>query len=99
MNFFDKQEINILTQYAGKMKTDELQSVYNDLQRNYQKVEHWALEVKKQIFPDGKIKITKKPTNQANVFEFYQWAKIYPTKEDFNNKILAYTVSIEKVKK
>ncbi|MCF2218709.1 AAA family ATPase [Chryseobacterium sp. PS-8] len=99
MNFFDKQEINILTQYAGKMKTDELQSVYNDLQRNYQKVEHWALEVKKQIFPDGKIKITKKPTNQANVFEFYQWAKIYPTKEDFNNKILAYTVSIEKSEK
>lgn len=99
MNFFDKQEINILTQYAGKMKTDELQSVYNDLQRNYQKVEHWALEVKKQIFPDGKIKITKKPTNQANVFEFYQWAKIYPTKEDFNNKILAYTVSIEKNEK
>lgn len=99
MNYFEKQEIDLLTKYSGKLKTDELQAVYNELQKTYRKVEFWALEVKKQSFPDGKIKVTKKPTNQANAFEFYQWAKIYPTKEDFNNKILAYTISIEKNEK
>lgn len=99
MNYFEKQEIDVLTKYSGKLKTDELQAVYDELQKTYQKIEFWASKVKEQIFPDGKVKVTKKPTNQGNLFEFYQWAKIYPTKEDFNNKILAYTVSIEKNEK
>lgn len=99
MNFFDKEEIDILSKYSGKLKTDDSQIIYNELQKTYQKVEFWASLVKKQIFNNGRIKITKKPTNQANVFDFYQWAKIYPTKEDFNNKILAYTISIEKNEK
>lgn len=99
MNFFDKKEIDILSKYSGKLKTNDSQSVYDTLQNTYQKVEYWASLVKKQVFKDGKVKITKKPTNQANVFDSYQWAKIYPTKEDFNNKILAYTISIEKNEK
>lgn len=96
MNFFDQQEINILAQYSGKLKTDELQPIYDVLKETYRKVEFWANSVKNSLYPKGIVKLTKKPTNQANVFEFYQWAKIYPTIEDLQNKKLAYTVSIEK---
>ncbi|MCE3074654.1 McrB family protein [Chryseobacterium gwangjuense] len=99
MNFFEKQEIDILTQYSSKLKTNDLQSVYDNLKTTYKKVEYWASLVKEKVFKEGEIKIIKKPTNQANIFEFYQWAKIYPSKEDLKNKILAYTVSVEKNEK
>lgn len=99
MDFFKKEEIDLLNKYAGSQKTDELQNVYESLKLTYNKIEYWAIKVKELLFEKGFVKTIKKPTNQANIFEFYQWAKIYPTKNDLDNKILAYTLSIEKNEK
>ncbi|WP_312921013.1 McrB family protein [Empedobacter brevis] len=99
MNFFNKDEIDLLNKYAGSQKTDELQDVYELLKFTYNKIEYWANVVKNNLYNNGCVKIIKKPTNQANKFEFYHWAKIYPTKKDLDNKILAYTLSIENKEK
>ena len=47
----------------------------------------------KAYFPEGKVEVRKRPTNQGNNFASYNWAKIYPSKE--SPKELAYTVGID----
>ena len=70
----------------------EQQKVYEELQQAYALTEAWAEKVKEELFPMGHVEICKRPTNQANKFTSYNWAKIYPSSEA--PKDLAYTVGI-----
>lgn len=96
--FFTIEEFDTLNESAGlKYNNDEegWVNVYEILKSSYAKVEYWANEVCSILYPEGVVKIRKRPTNQGNVIERYQWAKIYPTQILLKDKWLAFTVSIE----
>lgn len=95
--FFTQKDFDMLAQFTGKSAdrdVKELSEAYDYLKGTYNKVDYWATEVCKKAFPGaGEVTITRKPTNQANKFEAYQWAKIYPSKELLEWKNLAYTLT------
>lgn len=95
MDFFTEEDFTNLNKYIQEYKVDsnsDHTEVYNALRVTYHKVEYWAKLVQEKLFPNGSISVRKRPTNQANYFEFYQWAKIYPEKN--SSKTLAYTIEI-----
>jgi 5-methylcytosine-specific restriction enzyme B len=94
-NFFSKQDfVNLNTFVKQKKDKDnkEHTRVYNELVEAYKKTEYWAKVVQEKCFPNGYIKVVKKPTNQASKFEYYLWAKIYPTYSNWPE--LAFVVGI-----
>ncbi|AXT49490.1 restriction endonuclease [Aquimarina sp. BL5] len=98
MDFFTKGEFELLNQYKGKTcdrTIPEFAEAYAILVGAYKKVEEWANLIKGSSFKDGVVKIWKKPTSQASKFDGYLWAKIYPTKTDFDDKWLAITVGLD----
>lgn len=95
--FFTIHEFDLLDETEGRdcdRSFPDVENAYQDLKKAYSKVKFWAEEVQKAVFPDGEVKINQRPTNQANKFDGYLWAKIYPTKEALKAKWLAYTVGI-----
>jgi hypothetical protein len=96
MDFFTSSDIELLSHYAGvayDKDSQEHREAYNRLAGIYWKVEYWAYLVQQSVFPKGEFSILKKPTSQANKFEQYQWAKIYPS--SVAPRQLAFTLSIE----
>ncbi|UBZ13235.1 AAA family ATPase [Flagellimonas marinaquae] len=96
--FFSNDEFDLLEETSGKpydSSYPDMKKAYQDLKLTYGKVKYWAEELQKHVFPYGKIKITQRPTNQANKFDGYLWAKIYPTAKDLEDKWLAFTVGID----
>lgn len=94
--FFVANDFDLLKELSGEHKDGSNArhtQVYEGLKNTYAKIEFWARRIQEEMFPDGKIDLLKKPTNQGNVFSEYQWAKIYPTQSAPIE--LAYTVSIE----
>ncbi len=95
--FFNKDDFNHLNRFAGKefnKVTPGMEETYQFLKKTYEKIEYWTSEVQMRTFPEGEMEIRKRPTNQANKFEYYQWSKIWPNKELKAWRILAYTLSI-----
>jgi hypothetical protein len=96
-DFFTQKDFEMLTKFTGKTADrdkPELSEAYDFLKRTYGKVDYWASQVCKRVFPEtGEMSITRKPTNQANKFEAYQWAKIYPNNTLREWKKLAYTLT------
>jgi len=98
MDYFKKSELDTLQKWA-KTKCDrennpDHQEAYNILKGLYYKIQYWAEETVDLFFPKGEVKIFKKPTNQGNKFEEYQWVRIYPNKEDLEEKWLAFTLTV-----
>jgi hypothetical protein len=96
-DFFNEHDFENLNKYVGQTvdrTNPAMEKVYLELKESYKKVEYWAKEIHKQNLPEGTIKIFQKPSNQANKFEYYLWAKLYPTFETYEWKKLAYTISI-----
>ncbi len=97
-DFFTDQDFSNLKKYAGVKKNDseEHNNAYNELKKTYDKIAYWANAIAEKNFShvNGYVDVLRKPTNQANTFEFYQWAKIYPSSKC--SEQLAFTVSIEK---
>ncbi len=88
--YFDLlEEFGGLKRVAGNPKHDR---AYQELKAAYGLTKQWANMLKEKHFPDGIVKVVRKPTNQANKFETYNWARIYPTKN--SPKELAYTVGM-----
>ena len=93
--YFTSDHFKLLNKWQGQKRDDsnpEQNRAYEELKKAYHVTENWAIEVQKQLFPDGKYSIRKRPTNQANNFFAYNWAKIYP--HTSSPKELAYTVGI-----
>lgn len=96
--FFSKEDFVELSRFPKQTMDNnnpEHKKTYTQLKETYNKVEYWANAVQQNIFPEGLIQIRKRPTNQANKFEEYQWAKIYPTQSNKEFEILAFTVGID----
>jgi 5-methylcytosine-specific restriction protein B len=94
-NYFTSDHFKLLNKWKGQKKdpsNPEQQRAYEELSKAYRVTEEWANELKQRLFPLGKVEVLKKPTNQANNFASYNWAKIYPSAD--SPKELAYTVGI-----
>jgi 5-methylcytosine-specific restriction protein B len=93
MDFFTQQHFDLLNEWSEKKYDNqnvEHKAAYKELADVYKLVHQWADQIKKEVFPQGRVSIIKKPTNQGQIFESYLWAKIYPQKD--SPKELAYTI-------
>lgn len=93
--YFTSDHFKLLDKWKGQKRDDsnpEQNRAYDELKRAYEVTERWAQEVQKRLFPEGEYKIRKRPTNQANNFFEYNWARIYP--KTSSPKALAYTIGI-----
>lgn len=95
-DYFTSEHFELLNRWRGQKRdgsNEEQNRAYNDLKEACQVTEAWAERVKDKLFPQGRVNIRKKPTNQGQNFLGYNWAKIYPSSEA--PKELAYTVGID----
>jgi len=95
-DFFKSDHFKLLDRWKGQKRdasNPEQNRAYKDLQVAYGVTEVWANEVKNRLFPQGRVEIRKRPTNQGNNFAPYNWAKIFPN--GTAPKELAYTVGID----
>lgn len=95
-DYFTQHEFDQLVRYAGENydKSNKAQeTAYQVLRGSYDKIGAWTRQVLALTFPEGHVEIIRKPTNQANKFERYQWAKIYPYAN--SPKELSYTLGID----
>ena len=93
---FAREHFDLLNKYSGvrRDETDAGQNAaYDKLKAAYVATEAWARALQAQTFPEGVVKLRKRPTNQANHFSSYNWARIYPSRS--SPASLAYTVGIE----
>lgn len=94
--YFTSDHFKLLNRWKGQKRDDsnpEQNRAYEDLKKAYEATEVWANELQQKLFPYGWVEVRKRPTNQANNFAGYTWAKIYPWKDA--PKSLAYTVGID----
>lgn len=94
-DYFTSDHFKLLNKWKGQKKdpsNPEQQRAYEELSNAYKVTEQWAHALQQKMFPQGKVDVLKKPTNQGNHFASYNWAKIYPSSE--SPKELAYTVGI-----
>jgi 5-methylcytosine-specific restriction enzyme B len=93
---FTSDHFEHLNKWQGQKRDNsnpEQNHAYDDLKKAYELTELWAKVVQSRMFPEGWCSIRKRPTNQANNFFPYTWAKIFPQKS--SPKELAYTVGID----
>jgi 5-methylcytosine-specific restriction protein B len=93
---FTSEHFKLLNKWRGQKRDDsnpEQNHAYEELKNAYRATKSWAEQVKAELAPSGYVDIRKRPTNQANAFQAYNWARIYPQKG--SPKALAYTVGIE----
>ncbi|WP_457328680.1 McrB family protein [Rhizobacter sp. P5_C2] len=93
--YFTSDHFKLLDKWRGQVRdksNPEQNRAYQDLEAAYAVTEVWAQEVQKRLFPQGRVVVRKRPTNQGNNFAPYNWARIYP--ESDSPKELAYTVGI-----
>ena len=94
MNGFTARHFELLDRWKGHKldRSDpEQEQVYEELREAYSVTEAWAQAVKERLFPSGRVKIVKAPANQAQKYNAYHWARIYPEKHapDYLAYILA----------
>ena len=95
MSGFTARHFELLDRWKGHKldRSDpEQDQAYEELREAYSVTEAWAHAVKDRLFPSGRVGIVKKPTSQAQKFDAYHWARIYPEKH--SPDYLAYTVRI-----
>jgi 5-methylcytosine-specific restriction protein B len=96
--YFTAEHFKLLNKWKDQKRDEtnpEQNRAYEELQRAYSITESWANELQRRHFPLGRVEIRKRPTSQANKFNEYNWAKIYPSSEA--PKELAYTVGIDAI--
>lgn len=94
-DYFTREHFELLKTWQGQKRdeTNEAQNqAYAKLSEAYAVTKEWAEALQAKRFPQGTVKIRRRPTNQGNQFMPYNWAKIYPQATASHS--LAYTVSI-----
>jgi 5-methylcytosine-specific restriction endonuclease McrBC GTP-binding regulatory subunit McrB len=96
-DFFTEGDFEELNRFPKHLYNDtaEHKETYEKLKATYAKVEYWAKKTQQKAYPQGHMRIRKRPTNQANKFEEYQWAKIFPDDKSRDEGKLAFTVGID----
>lgn len=96
-DYFRKEHFDLLRQWEGQ-KYDSTNSdqkyAYDQLKESYGVTKNWADALQKIAFPGGDVQIRRRPTNQANNFFRYNWARIYPKKISECPKEIAFTVGL-----
>jgi 5-methylcytosine-specific restriction protein B len=95
-NYFTSDHFKLLSKWKGQKRDEsnpEQSRAYEELKRAYEVTEAWANAVREKLFPQGVVKLRKRPTSQANSFLPYNWARIYPSAE--SPEELAYTVGLD----
>ncbi|MDV7507515.1 AAA family ATPase [Acinetobacter baumannii] len=93
---FTSEHFRLLDQWKEQKRdnvNEEQNLAYDELKRAYEITELWANKVKAKLFPEGYVKVRKRPTSRVNSFFAYNWARIYPTKN--SPEKIAYTVGID----
>lgn len=95
MSYFSRHHFKLLQKWHGKKKVSNdinHDAAYAELFDTYDLVKKWAEDIQTTVFPEGRVSVIRKPTNQGQYFSNYLWGKIYP----YTNapKELAYTVAI-----
>lgn len=93
---FTSEHFRLLDQWKEQKRdnvNEEQNLAYDELKRAYEITELWANKVKAKLFPEGYVKVRKRPTSRANSFFAYNWARIYPKKN--SPEKIAYTVGID----
>lgn len=96
MHSFTSHQFALLSEWQGrKYERDSSthQRVYQELKAAYDLTKQWADGVRAALFPEGSVTCRRRPTNQGQNFERYNWARIYPTRNAPQQ--LAYTVGID----
>ena len=96
MQTFSSQHFALLREWQGRKydrDSPDHQRAYQELKTAYDLTKQWADGVVAALFPSGTVTCRRRPTNQGNNFERYNWARIYPTKNAPER--LAYTVGID----
>lgn len=95
-NGFEREHFELLAKWNGQARVSsdpEQNRAYQELKRAYAATDAWARALQVRHFPNGYVKSRQRPTNQANHFKPYTWARIYPSHEA--PEALAYTVGID----
>ena len=67
---FTSDHFKLLDKWRGQARdksNPEQNRAYEDLEAAYAVTEAWAIEVQKRLFPQGRVEIRKRPTNQGNI--------------------------------
>ena len=98
MPYFTMEDFSLLNNMGGVRKDSSNQKhaeAYEAGKKTYDLVKRWAELLQDKLFPDGpKPVVRRKPTDQAQQFMTYYWAKIRPFSD--SSQKLAYTVTINK---
>lgn len=95
--YFTKEHFDLLRTWGEKSynSEEELQNAaYEKLKQAYDITKKWADVLQQSVFPSGEVVVRRKPTNQANNFTSYNWARIYPESISKVPKEIAFTVGI-----
>jgi 5-methylcytosine-specific restriction protein B len=95
--YFTKEHFDLLRKWEGQKydSTDPDQKyAYDQLKEAYGVTKNWADDLQKAVFPGGEVQIRRRPTNQANNFFRYNWARIYPKKIPECPREIAFTVGL-----
>ena len=91
-DFFTKEHFDLLTKYQNQ-KGNKEDETYKKLAIAENITEKWAKDIMTELFPNGKMRIIKKPINQAQNYKGYTWARLYPN--DSDKDFLAFTIGVE----
>lgn len=97
---FSLKDFEEIKRFSGQVKAkgnEQHQATYEYLKNTtYKKVESLAKEVAKKVWgAAAEVEVRKAPLNQAQKFEYYQWAKVYPTSKAREDRILAFVIAID----
>jgi len=95
-NGFNREHFELLEKWTGHARDKlnaEQNRAYDALKQAYQATGTWARELQVRHFPHGQMKVHPRPTDQANNFKPYTWARVYPTSGA--PEALAFTVGID----
>jgi len=67
-DYFSSDHFELLKKWAGQKRDEsnpEQNRAYEELKKAYEVTDAWAAAVKAKLFPNGTVKIRKRPTSQA----------------------------------
>lgn len=91
---FTSEQFDLLAAYGGLPSDNIEEKVIKSLRSAHDATKRWAEEVKRSLFPGGRIASRRAPINQGGNIASYTWAKVYPSQNAPDK--LAYTVGIDR---
>lgn len=93
-NGFTQAQFDMLRDFGGNSaKGPHADQAFDVLKQAHYATRDWADDLKRTLYPAGKVKARRAPINQGGNFTPYTWAKIYPYESAPD--ALAITVGID----